>query len=357
MKKRTLDLRVAVILMSVAGSAAAQGTFTRLGSRDTYVTGMSADGSVVVGIRGQYGPAFRWTAATAVVNIGSVSQLTVISRDGKVIAGSAKDANGVTSAAIWQGGTNWKTLGGPPNGRVLDGVLTSTWGISGDGSVIVGLAWVQPTGAHAFRWDAAHGMVDLGSFFGRSSRANAISADGNVIVGWNETGTYDAALYNWLGSMWWQGMQRLMNPYGWIGQAEGTNDSGSVIVGRGHPSAPRHAYRFTAWDGRVEELGALPRGVRPADQEQENTSIAYGVSDDANVVVGTSGWAPPLDGIVWTPETKMVKVAQYLTAKGVTGFEGWNLVGVNLVSPDGKIIGGTGINPDGQAEGWIAQMK
>jgi hypothetical protein len=81
------------------------------------------------------------------------------------------------------------------------------------------------------------------------------------------------------------------------------------------------------------------------------------VSDDANVVVGTSGWQPPLDGIVWTPETKMVKVADYLTGKGVTGFQGWNLVAVNLVSPDGRIIGGVGINPSGQVEGWIATVK
>jgi uncharacterized membrane protein len=226
---------------------------------------MSADGSIVVGIRSQYGPAFRWTAQTGAVNIGSVSQNPKISRDGKVIAGDAKDSYGVTNAAIWQGGTSWKTLGGPPNGRVLDNTLSTTWGTSGDGSVIVGLAWVQPTGAHAIRWDVVNGMEDLGSLFGKSSRANAVSAAGRVIVGWNENGTWNGALYNWLGSMWWQGIERLMNPFGWIGQAEGINESGSVIVGRGHPSSYRHACRFTAWDGHIEELGAAAR----ADSEPE----------------------------------------------------------------------------------------
>jgi uncharacterized membrane protein len=42
------------------------------------------------------------------------------------------------------------------------------------------------------KWDEAGGMVDLGSIVaGRSSRANAISANGSVIVGWQDepTGT------------------------------------------------------------------------------------------------------------------------------------------------------------------------
>jgi len=117
------------------------------------------------------------------VDIGSVSQNCKISRDGKVIAGEEKDATGVTSSAIWEGGTRWRALGGPSNGRVQDKTLTSTWGISGDGSIIVGLSWVEPTGAHAVRWDARNGWVDLGSLQKRSSRANAVSSDGNVIVG------------------------------------------------------------------------------------------------------------------------------------------------------------------------------
>jgi probable HAF family extracellular repeat protein len=280
-----------------------------------------------------------------------------ISRDGKVIAGEAKDTNGVTTAAIWQGGTQWRTLGGPPNGRVQDQTLTSTWGINGDGSIIVGLAWVQPTGAHAVRWDAQNGMVDLGSLQNKSSRANAISADGNTIAGWDENPRQDGNHYYWRGAIWWQGLERLMNPYGWIGQAEALNDSGSIVVGRGHPMNTLHAYRFTAWDGAVEDLGAIPRGRGPNEREQEDRSIAAAVSDDGNVVVGQSGWMPPTDAFIWTPETKMLKLSDYLAGKGVSGFDRWILVSAVAVSPDGRIISGTGINPNAEPEGWIVKLQ
>jgi probable HAF family extracellular repeat protein len=291
------------------------------------------------------------------VDIGSVSQQAKISRDGKVIVGDAKDNQGITTAAIWQGGTNWKTLGGVPNGRVQDKTLSSAWDVSGDGSVIVGLAWVQPTGSHGFRWDARNGMVDLGSLQKQSSRASIVSADGNVVAGWDANPDQSGAYYYWRGSIWWQGLQRLMNPFGWIGQAEGINDCGSVIVGRGQPSASDHAYRYTAWDGRIEDLGSIPRGFLPNTQDKEDQSIAFGVSDDGGVVVGSSGWQPPTDAFIWTEATKMVKVSEFLMKKGVIGLEGWTLVVANSVSPDGKIIAGTGVNPRGLVEGWVANLQ
>jgi len=119
----------------------------------------------------------------------------------------------------------------------------------------------------------------------------------------------------------------------------------------------RHAYRFTSWDGHAEQLGAIPRGRGPNEQEQEDTSTAIAVSDDGSVVVGISGRTPPTDAFIWTPETKIVRLTDYLTTKGVTGFTGWTLVNAVAVSPDGKIISGTGINPAGLAEGWIAKLQ
>jgi hypothetical protein len=55
------------------------------------VSGMSADDSVVVGVWGNEGPAWRWTAQIGAVDIGSVSQQVKISRDGRTIVGTAKD--------------------------------------------------------------------------------------------------------------------------------------------------------------------------------------------------------------------------------------------------------------------------
>jgi probable HAF family extracellular repeat protein len=102
-----------------------------------------------------------------------------------------------------------------------------------------------------------------------------------------------------------------MNPFVQIGQVEGINNSGSVIVGCGHPSNWGHAYRFTSWNGHVRDLGALER-----EGEFEDTSMALAVSDDGTVVVGMSGYQPPTEAFIWTPETKMVKLSDYLTNKG-----------------------------------------
>jgi uncharacterized membrane protein len=351
----------AVIAATIALSARpvwAQGAFTPLGTKDTYVSGMSADGAVVVGVWGNQGPAWRWTAKSGVVDIGSVSQQVKVSRDGGTIVGTAKDAKGIAYAAIWQGGKQWVTLPPPANGRVQDGGVTSGWGVSANGSVIVGLAWVNPKGAEGFRYDANSGTVSLGSLKGKGSRASVVSGDGNVIAGWDAV----EGSGPWYGAIWWQGLQRLMNPFAQIGQVEGINDSGSGIVGRGHPSNWRHAYRFTSSDGHVEDLGALPRGqsgigIGGGPPEFEDMSIALAVSDDSTVVVGMSGYQPPTDAFIWTPETKMVKLSDYLTSKGITGHEQWTLLNANSISPDGKIIAGTGINnPAQRIEGFIVRL-
>ena len=344
-----------VITMTVAvnlSPAWAQGIFTPLGAENTYVSGMSADGSIVVGVYGNEGPAWRWTAQTGAVNIGSVSQQVAISRDGQTIVGTAKDARMVSYAAIWQGGKQWTTLPPPLNGRVQDGNSTSGWRVSANGSVIVGLAWVNPTGAEGFRYDVKSGTVALGSLKGKSSRASVVSGDGNVVAGWDEV----EGSGPWYGAVWWQGLERLMNPFAQIGQVEGINDSGSVMVGRGHPSKWNHAYRYTSWDGQVVDLGALRRGLLP-NTDIEDTSIALATSDYGEVVVGFSGYQPPTDAFIWTPDTQMVKLSEYLTSKGITGHEQWTLINANCVSPDGKIIAGTGLNNVAQrVEGFVIRL-
>ena len=353
----------ALTMAFTAGRALAQGQFVPMGVDNTYVTGMSADGQVVVGVWGSLGPAWRWTPATGVVNIGSISQTVAVSADGKTIVGTANDDKGVGYAAIWQSGRQWQTLPPPPNGRVLDGKSTIGYGVSGDGSVIVGLTYVNPNRVEGFRYDAKSGTVPLGTLTGGRSRASVISADGQVIAGWDDLTGRGAGKGYWYGVVWWQGMQRLMNPFNAVGQVEGVNSNGSALVGRGIPTSLTHAYRFTAWDGHVEDLRALKRdqsgigiGGGPADSN-EDTAIALAVSDDGNVVVGTSGYQPPTDAFIWTPATKIIKLSDYLTSKGITGFESWTLVTATDISPDGKIIAGTGLNNAAQrVEGFVVRL-
>jgi hypothetical protein len=73
----------------------AQGTLTGLGSPDTHASGMSADGSLVVGVLSNFGPAFRWSGGR-VENIGGTGFQAKISRDGKTIVSDAKDSRDIT---------------------------------------------------------------------------------------------------------------------------------------------------------------------------------------------------------------------------------------------------------------------
>ena len=348
MRSQNLYLLFALGMAVSAGPVWAQ--FTPLGTANTYVTGMSADGSVVVGVWGSEGPAWRWTAATGTVDIGSISQTVAVSRDGRTIVGTAKSADGLAYAAIWQNGRQWVTLPPPENSRDQDGKATVAYDVSGDGSVIVGLAYLKPSRVEAFRYNASSGTIPLGTLTGGRSRGSVVSGDGRVIAGWDDLTGTGTGRGPWYGTVWWEGMQRLLHPYNGIGMVEGANDVGSILVGRGHPMAFTHAYRYTSWDGHVEDLGALKRdqsgpgvGGGPAG-EVEDMSVALAVSDDGNVVVGTSGYQPPTDAFIWAPETRIVKLGDYLTSKGVTGHERWTLVAATSVSPDGKVIAGTGIN-------------
>jgi uncharacterized membrane protein len=350
-------------MMLAVSAAFPQGGFVPLGVANTYVTGMSADGGVVVGVWSSVGPAWRWSPTTGVIDIGSISQTVGISRDGRTIVGTAHDASGIGQAAIWQFGKQWTTIPTPPSGRSLDGKMTIGYKVSGDGSVIVGLAYLNPNRTEGFRYDAKSGFTALGTLTGGRSRASVVSADGQVVAGWDDLTGRGSGKGYWYGVIWWDGMQRLMNPYNAVGQVEGINGDGSALVGRGIPTSLTHAFRFTANDAHVEDLGALKRdesgngiGGGPATP-YEDMSIALAVSDDGAVVVGNSGYQPPTDAFIWTPATKMMKLSDYLTSKGITGHENWTLMTAIAISPDGKIIAGTGINNMAERiEGFVVRL-
>src|SRR5262245_44325108 len=147
---------------------------------------VGANGSMVVGSFQNVG-GFYWMPTSGVVFVGGVGAASV-SRDGKTIVGTAFDSQRRQQAAVWQRSAEWKLLGSVvPNAVPCDALLSSAYDSSADGKVIVGLAWNGCGFARAFRWEESTGMVDLGSTVaGRSSRANGVSGNGRVVVGWQE---------------------------------------------------------------------------------------------------------------------------------------------------------------------------
>jgi uncharacterized membrane protein len=221
-------------------------------------------------------------------------------------------------------------------------------------------------------------MSDLGVFKsakGKSSVAVSVSPDGNVIVGFDESATSPVGPVpdGRYGVIFWIGLERLIHPFGFAGEARFTNDVGSITVGRTHPlgggSLPGGplpdggfvgyiaTYKYTSWDGRFQDLGAAWYSeLDPLVARTEYTSLPRGLSDDGEVVVARCG-VNLAAACVWTSATGMVRVAEYLAANGVTDNSGWQLTDCPYVSPDGKRIAGTGIDPQLKAYSWIVTLR
>jgi probable HAF family extracellular repeat protein len=330
-----------LLVPATAGNAAPQ--FIPLGVPNTSVTSMSADGTVFVGSTPT--DIFRWTETGGYQRLGPIATVgqVAVSADGGTIVSTVRGTDGIQTASVWAGGTSWRSLGGFPDSPPLDGSLSSGYGVSGNGSVVVGLGWLPTGRGHAFRWEGSTGMVDLGSLTpGRSSRANAVSADGRVIVGWD-----DAATGYRRGAVWRDGREMLLDPSGQAGEALAVNSNGSLIVGVGYPGNTQDAYLWSATGGFVD-LGMLPGG-------DFDRATAYALSDDGSVVVGFSGFGFDRNGFLWTPATGMLSLDSYLRDQGVD-LTGWQLTSPLAVSADGTTLAGWGIHAGG-VEGWVVRLQ
>jgi len=367
---------VATLTLLVAGGPAfAQVTFKQF-DPCCLITGMSADGSVAVGNSGGGSSqnTFRWTAAGGVEMIGVSGDggSPVISRDGRTIVAGMKDAAGHRHAAIWQGGKEWKFLT-PFAGAVPDevGDVSQPTGVSADGSIIVGRVSLADARFAAFRWDAKNGMVNLGTLEEGSvdGYAHGVSADGRMIFGFdfkqgfNPAGRNGVSMNSRRGAMWWDGKERLLHPFGWAGEAWASNDVGSIIVGQFHPidanntiiTGAATTYKWTAWDGHFEDLGAVDIPIGGDNRNYLSEPLA--MSDDGSVVGGVTGWQDKF-AMIWTAQTGMIYVTDFLTMNGVTEHLKWaKFTETVYISPDGRTIVGHAYKDFPSLTTWIITVK
>jgi uncharacterized membrane protein len=148
-------------------------------------TGVSADGSVIVGasmgFNNLFSAASRWTDPFTVDDLGGydptagdTAAAMGVSADGAVAVG-AIFINHVGSAV------RWTAVG---QAQFLDNTTNSSaTKANQDGSVLAGTIFLTDH-LEAFRWTAADGIVPLGVLRGTTdSEPSAISADGGTIVG------------------------------------------------------------------------------------------------------------------------------------------------------------------------------
>jgi len=337
--KQVAMLAVAIALIAIGGSTAAddKAVFIQLPS-GVLASAVSSSGVVVGNLRPVGG--IHWMPTSGDVFIGGISASS-ISRDGRVISGEALDANRIQQAAIWQRGTEWRLLGSiVPNAQPCDNLLSSVFGGNADGSVLVGLAWNGCRIARAFRWTEATGMVDLGSSVeNQSSRADGVSGDGRVVVGFQEDSVGFRQAAKWI-----DGRQTVITgPDTFLGEANGTNGDGSIIVGqacRPATAGDQSAWMWTARDG----VQCLPVPRRNFISREGNfIGLAQATSEDGRVIGGAHSFGLESESVIWIDRTPYF-LKDYLRDHGVpNAFEGWVNTGfVTGMTRDGRVLVGYG---------------
>ncbi len=306
------------------------------------VRALSADGTVVVGdstspVGFQENHAMRWSGgvATDLGTLGGLlSQAFGVSADGSVVVGSAGyDISLQDHAFRWSGGV-MSDLG------TLGGSTSAAYGVSADGLVVVGASSI--TGnleTHAFRWSGGV-MSDLGTLGGTNSRAYGVSADGSVVVGHSYmAGPFSIHAFRWSGGV----MSDLGTLGGTSSSARAVSADGSVVVGSADIAGDLYSHAFRWSGGVMSDLGTLGG----------TSSSARAISADGRVVVGTSAVNNRVAAFRWTAGTGIQSVQSLLAAAGVN-VSGWQLQTADAVSADGTVIGGNGINPLNLPQGWLA---
>lgn len=289
-----------------------------------------------------------WNEGDGLITIGQISGeepiagATSISNDAKYISGTMTNPqSGNNQMARYDTATNsWTYLG--DLGNDTDG--SSAWGMTSDGSAVVGLGFVSGWEAHAVKWTQAAGLVDLGSTVeGASSRANAISADGTVAVGWQDDDFGDRfAVY------WKNNVQNfiLKNNNSFTGEGQAVTPDGGTIVGTAEEE--EGAFVWNQADGYTSIKHPDPMYVGGAS----------GVSDDGKTVIGYfRPWGAPAtsgEGFIWTKETGALNLNEYVASLG------YDELGITFslplgISPNGRNIVGLGASGNG-ISGFVIKL-
>lgn len=314
------------------------------GEYGSFVSGLSADGNVVLGFSfpGGNQRGWRWTAAGGMLPLallagGSTTVPADISADGAGVVGRATSTQG--EQAVW-----WTTGATTPLGDLPGGAFASRATAIADGAaVIVGQA-TSAEGAEAFRWTPVSGMVSLGDLPGgpTDSIAVDVSNDGATVAGTGASGnSQEAFVWTQAGGM--RGLGTLRGDSSSV--ALGISSSGTAIYGRSIGDTTR-GFIWTASSG-MQDLGRLP-GVVQIDPRA--------ASADLTTIVGVAYLAGGgFTSFVWDRFNGMREVRDLLASAGLSDeASAYGSLAINNVSADGRVIVGEGVLISGGTQGWAA---
>jgi uncharacterized membrane protein len=289
---------------------------------------ISADGAVVVGDN------VRWTEADGMMDLGTLlagetsSIAWDVSADGSIIVGRCNTANS-QAAYRWTNET----------GKVLLEMNQDALAISADGSIIAG-GYGTPV-----YWDELNikHTLPIPSSFGMACDISPVNKD---IVGyvfdpvyslsrtvlWTQSSNYENMIDLGVGA-WWH--------YGAI-SADGT-----VIVGYMQDTGAE-AFRWT------QETGEVGIGILPGKEY----SYAEDVSSDGSIIVGFSySTVQGSEAFIWDINDGMRSLKDILKNTYNIDLNGWTLTSATGITPDGRVIVGSGTDPNGNNQGWIINMN
>ncbi len=310
------------------------------------MTDVSNNGVAVGNVANSY--QVMWTEGGGSINIGEpttgefISGWTNVTSNGLLISGSMTNpASGFDEMGQYNvaSGT-WSFMGGLVGGSGTE--LSSAWGMSSDGQTIVGLGWGTGGEAHAVKWSQATGLVDLGSTVKeRSSRANSVTDDGTVIVGWQDNDYGDRQ-----GVYWKNGTQVAITDENGnaTGEAVAITPDAQTIVG------------FTLDNPFIWKATGEYTTITHPDPDFSGAAAA--ITDDGKTVVGYfrpwNGSAVLGEGFIYTEESGRVNLNEYVASLGLDD------LGITFalplgISPNGQYIVGIG-RTDDDLRGFVIKL-
>lgn len=320
-------------------------------------TGLSNQGDVV-GYVNQAGPYSIWkpdSSLTVDINglapgqgIGGQARF---SDDSNFLCGTSSGPLGAELSRYNQTTHQWSVLGNL--GFAIDNTTGGGFGISGDGNTIVGLSWADTTGsfgsAHAVAWNQSEGIMDLGSLhdsIGASTRANAVSHDGKIVVGWQDfNGPWKSAVWrkNPAGGYFpneYLLIDTLGNPndeFNQLGECSAISSDGVWIGGYGDYANNNQPWIWSRQTG-VINLGSLP-----------NTGQGFvsGINADGTVVVGWFDgvlWGDSQTPFIWTPSGGLKNLNNYIHNDLGLSTGAIKVSTASCMSSNGTYIAGYGVD-------------
>lgn len=355
------ELLLAISVLPLAFSAVHAVTFEEIDVPAGYlrneVTGISADGSVVVGISypegGSPAAAFRWTSQGGLVQLPNFPEAgdpataaLGISGDGMVTVGWG-NLPGTQSAARWTN-TAIAAIGAP----FAD---YEAYAASYDGSFIAGMTFDQ----RSFLWKSNGSVIGLGNLPGGTfSSARDISDDGGTVVGAAQDAGGNFVPYRWTSST---GMTSLgLLPGSNSGISMAISADGVTTVGYNYYRTDLQtnenfmAFRSTEGGGMVA-LGSLREG---------RLSLALDVSGNGSLIVGASDrgntgnpFSSGTQAFLWSEGAGMLPLYDVLTNSYHIDLAGWTLYRATDISADGTAIGGWGYKEGEGNRAWVVNLK